>query len=286
MTTTASPTRTITQTLTDRAHLEPHGPVTYLRFDWADGRDVARDYPSRDRFVATVELEQLLDQLVGEQLGQDAAKTLAVTKLRGLAGLAILSDEGLSIFDQRSYEGFLPYTELSLDDGEARELFDDDLARRAYFFDGYDGSWTALGSDRPANRVFLIDFITGASARYFELDGLRPLLEAHPWVVSVARDEGRPGSYDHVPAGLVVEVKLPDDIYEALDQDEARCRDRSPRVGRARVGLPAVTATDIADALFHAPLYDDGPAPLGTDPLGIVSTIRRGDYPGDFDHDF
>ena len=54
------------------------------------------------------------------------------------------------------------------------------------------------------------------SARYLNIDAAQRVLNAHPQVVRCVYDNGRPGSYDHVPASLRVWVKCSDEQFAAL----------------------------------------------------------------------
>lgn len=79
-------------------------------------------------------------------------------------------------------------------------------------FDFFDHALLVPGQDMPLNRLIRVEF----SAHTFHLDILEPILSLREEVKAMYRDPGRPGSYDHVPASLVVTAKLQQDTWETL----------------------------------------------------------------------
>lgn len=65
-----------------------------------------------------------------------------------------------------------------------------------------------------------------ASDRFVDVSRALAHLEAHPAVVAIRLDRGRPGSYDHVPSFLRMVVKLPDKVRSEI---EAKSRVRLAR---------------------------------------------------------
>lgn len=146
----------------------------------------------------------------------------------------------------------------------------------------YDHSLWRPGQEAPVAHATRFDAITGASARYLDLERAQAALEGHPWVRDLEHDPGRPGSYDHVPAGIAATIRVPDDVHAALWRAwHARGRPH---------GAPGITAGALAEPLFlhleQIRQQHGGPGARGPDwwdgivddPLGLRGALRTGEY--------
>lgn len=290
MTTSATPTTqmptagstpvvtTLSQSVTDTVEIEAHGALVFLQFSWADGREPTS--LDEDRFAE----KDVVDKVV--KAARRKPGKLVVTALREVPSVTIFTDEGRRIFSEVALE-LVEYDDREaffMEDDVARLLSDEELAARAYRYVGYDEAFVQLNSNTPANRVFYLDYIMGASGRYYDLPALEVLLAKHPWVLDVTAERGRPGGYDHVPAGLAVTVLLPDEVFAQICADPARVAARKQI--EAQYTRPAVygsatyapSAHEVAEALFLAPKYADYTGALGSDPLGVAGALRATEY--------
>jgi hypothetical protein len=257
----------VTQTQTDTAAVTFHGPVAVIAFNWAES-----DH-KRDMLLAS-------SRDVKQATSKKAKR--GVSKLASLRNLTLLSEAGLAhlhthgagfLYGGRvsgiDLDSLVVTSKVSADELNARldGMTVDDITRRVIEVDGSShGVWRLDQGDADGPMNVPVEF--KVSNRFVDIDAAQAMLEQRDDVHAVTRRDGRPGSYDHVPASLDVTVTFDDATWEKLC---AYALERYGTYRRAGNRPPAPSSALVSEAVTW-PLHSGG-GPVG-DVLGLAGFAR------------
>lgn len=204
----------------------------------------------------------------------------AVAALAQRPRLYSLLDDGPDVFNDVPWESedvmeghpLLGDPVNQLKDG----TFDPD---KVVIFDGWDHAFLRPGDPKPLNRVMRTDHALNDDS--FDLDKAEDVLENHPWVKNVYQEPGQRWGMDYNPGRLVVDFKVPDEVWDAMVEWDNRPGARKHMRGVERPGrthmMPdvsmhliwAVIATEEQDK--NSQVWSDK---VGKDPLGLSVALR------------
>lgn len=155
-------------------------------------------------------------------------------------------------------------------DGTFRTIIDAAVAAGEVFeYDAWNESLWAIDADDsagPVSRPIRFEL----SARYVDLAAAAAILEGDDTVTNITFDDGRPGSYDHVPASLHVVAHFNADDW-ALLNDATRALHP---IHDTLAHRPASANSHSIEQLLTWPHRID----MGRDILGLRATLRTTDY--------
>lgn len=264
-------TMTYTQTRTDTVNVAELDGIVWLQFTFAanPGTNGQRDRttlvgPAAYRNAVGAGRGNVLDRL---------AKLRPVTFLTD-TGADILHHEGVATLAGPARINTNLFVDIDDVDHVAAEIADlDDTARARRLieidFSSY-GAWAvdADDNDGPLRVPVIVDI----SNRYVNIRDAQHDLENHPGVLHVEHDDGRPGSYDHVPASLHVTWLADTDTWTALC---AHAIEQHGRYTRRGDRPPAPSGMLVEEYVVWRVRSDQN----HPDPLGIRPHIRDEELP-------
>lgn len=263
------PTETIVveQTTTDTAIIGEYGPVSVVVFEWGG---------STPNPESRITCKLVSTKAIKARMKKSQTKVAWLSKQPILVVLSEannnrLHTEGIGFFLQRDYTtGEYPFADMG-DVGKLTDLLngmtEDEIRTNTYEWVGASHSIYALDAPPDAHPVN-VPVRFEVSNRLADISEAQPHLEAHPDVLAVEYDEGRPMSFDHVPARLYVTAKFSDQTHDQLCE-YAKAKYASYRKAGERPAGPGGHVVE--EALVWGERRDHN---RFGDPLGLAQFIR------------